>query len=80
MMVSEKQWLHMCILYVIVIDVVLPVIFAKKMEEEEYMNENLISIILEASTIFEAYYNLLFDPCERRFITRKRRCVSDICF
>ena len=30
MMVSEKQWLHMCIMYVIVVDVVLPVIFAQK--------------------------------------------------
>ena len=67
------------LIYVLIMAIIVPTIVAKPDAMDDLLNDSLINTILVSCTAMDGYYILLFDNMtKRKFVKRKRRCVTDL--
>ena len=70
---------HTILIYVLVIAFIVPVILDGSGETDNVLNASLVNVILASCSVMDGYYILLFNNMtKRRFVERKRKCVTDI--
>ena len=67
------------LVYVVIIAIGLPVVFASNKQRDTYIDDTLLAVVFATVTVLGGSYSTIFDGItKRRFIRRKRRIMSDI--